>query len=121
MSSTTIVNRIVPTATPVGPPISIEITPTIDAATKLTKLLPKRMKAINFSGCLRSFSVNTALLLPFLAKCLMRYLFTLIRAVSVAAKNADSIKSIARSTNSGSSGMSSLNYSDSFIVQLVTF
>ena len=99
----------VPTATPVGPPISIEITPTIDAATKFTRLLPNRIKAINFSGCLRSFSANTAFLLPFRAKCLIRYLLTLIRAVSVAAKNADSIKSMARTINSDPSGMSSPN------------
>jgi len=32
-----------------------------------------------------------------------------MRAVSVAAKNADSTKSITRSKNKGSSGMSSLN------------
>ena len=92
------------------------MTPTIDAATKLTKLFPNRINAINFSGSLSSFSANLAFLFPCLDRCLMRYLLTRIRAVSVPEKNADRTKSIASRTNNVSSGMSSLNYSDSFII-----
>ena len=112
-SNTTAVSSIVPTTTPVGPPISIETTPTSEAAIKFTKLVPRRIKAISLSGFLRSFSASLALLFPFFARCLTHYLFTLMSAVSVQ-KNADSKISIARITKRYSSGMSSLNYSDSF-------
>ena len=115
------VSNIVPTTTPVGPPISIETTPTKDAAIKLTRLVPRSIKAMSLSGFLRSFSANLALLSPFLARCLTRYLFTLMSAVSVPEKNADSKISIARITKRYSSGMSSLNYSDSFIVNIWAF
>ena len=120
-SNTTAVSSIVPTTTPVGPPISIETTPTSEAAIKFTKLVPRRIKAISLSGFLRSFSASLALLFPFFARCLTRYLFTLMSAVSVPEKNADSKISIARITKRYSSGMSSLNYSDSFIINLRLF
>ena len=79
------------------------------------------MKAISFSGCFKSFSVNFASLLPFLDKCLMRYLLTRIKAVSVPEKKAERMSNMARSVKSVPSGISSLNYGDSYVVRTVIF
>jgi len=49
-NKTTAVSSIVPTTTPVGPPISIDTTPTKDAAIKLTRFVPRSIKAISLSG-----------------------------------------------------------------------
>jgi len=59
--------------------------------------------------------------MPFLDKCLMRYLLTRIKAVSVAAKKADRISNMARSVKSVPSGISSLNYGDSYVIRIAIF
>jgi len=99
----------------------MDTTPTIEAAMKLTRLFPKRITAMSLSGCFYSFSANTAPLFPFLDRCLIRYLLTRIRAVSVPEKKADNTIRNVRIRKSVPSGMSSLKDSDSFIIIICTF
>ena len=108
-------------ATQLGHPSCIETTPTIDAATKLTKLLPNRINAISLSSCFKSFSANIAPLFPFFDRFLTRYLFRRINAVSVPAKKADSIINKASIVKSVPKGISSLKDSDSFIIVISVF
>ena len=60
------VSNNVATATNGSPPIFSAIMVTSAAAVKLTKLTPRQIKPINFSGSFKSFSSIFADLLPFL-------------------------------------------------------
>lgn len=79
----------------------------IDAARKLTKLLPIRITPISLSGVSRSFLARRAPLCPVRLRWLSRYLFRLIMLVSDEEKYAEAKMRMTKEVRSVSSDVSS--------------